>query len=52
MRNRRGTADGFREGRGFSRADWEAVSDNPEISELEMKEFRRFREVFRAGSFD
>lgn len=38
--------NGFREGRGYTREDWDEVSDNPEISEEDFKHFRPFREVF------
>ena len=34
------------EGRGYSREDWDAVSDNPEATAEQMKEFRPFAEVF------
>jgi hypothetical protein len=46
MRKRTGRTDGFREGRGYSRADWDAVSDNPVITEAEFREMRPFRDVF------
>lgn len=46
MHSRTGRADGFREGRGYSRADWDAVSDNPEMTDAELRELRPFREVF------
>lgn len=36
----------FAEGRGYSRADWDDVDDNPEATEEELKQFRPFREVF------
>jgi uncharacterized protein (DUF4415 family) len=39
-------ADGFVEGRGYTQADWDEVSDNPEMTEAELKELRPFREVF------
>lgn len=38
--------DGFVEGRGYTRADWDEVSDNPEMTEAELRELRPFREVF------
>jgi uncharacterized protein (DUF4415 family) len=46
MCNRRGTTEGLHEGRGYSRADWDAVSDNPEMTDAELRELRPFREVF------
>ncbi len=46
MKAQKNKADGFVEGRGYTRADWYAVSDNPEVTEVEFKEFRPFREVF------
>ncbi|MHC1548664.1 BrnA antitoxin family protein [Phyllobacterium sp. K27] len=36
----------FRQGRGYSRDDWDDVSDNPEWTEEELKNARPFREVF------
>ena len=36
----------FREGRGYTRADWDEVDDNPELTDEELKELRPFREVF------
>ena len=46
MKKTKPVADGFREGRGYTRADWDEVSDNPEMTEEELKELRPFREVF------
>jgi len=37
---------GFEEGQGFTRADWDAVSDNPEWTEEDFKKARPFAEVF------
>ena len=36
----------FQPGRGYSREDWDAVSDNPELTEEEMRQARPFTEVF------
>jgi uncharacterized protein (DUF4415 family) len=36
----------FRPGRGYTRQDWDEVSDNPEITPEEFAEFRPFGEVF------
>jgi len=36
----------FREGRGYSKADWDDVSDNPEWTEEDFKNARPFAEVF------
>lgn len=36
----------FQPGRGYSRADWGEVSDNPELTEEEMSQARPFAEVF------
>lgn len=46
MKAQKTKTDGFVEGRGYTREDWDAVSDNPEVTEAEFKEFRPFREVF------
>ena len=46
MKKTKPVADGFREGRGYTRADWDEVSDNPEMTEEELEELRPFREVF------
>ncbi len=46
MKKTKPVADGFQEGRGYTRADWDEVSDNPEMTEEELKELRPFREVF------
>ena len=46
MKKTKPVADGFREGRGYTRADWDEVSNNPEMTEEELKELRPFREVF------
>lgn len=46
MKKTKPVTDGFREGRGYTRADWDEVSDNPEMTEEELKELRPFREVF------
>ena len=37
---------GFEEGQGFTQADWDAVSDNPEWTEEDFKNARPFAEVF------
>lgn len=36
----------FEEGRGYSRADWDEVSDNPELTADDFKQARPFAEVF------
>ncbi|KRB49855.1 hypothetical protein ASE04_14715 [Rhizobium sp. Root708] len=36
----------FKEGRGYSRNDWDDVSDNPEWTEEDLKKARPFAEVF------
>jgi uncharacterized protein (DUF4415 family) len=36
----------FEEGRGYTRADWDAVSDNPELTAEDFKNARPFRDVF------
>lgn len=36
----------FQPGRGYSKEDWDAVSDNPPLTEEEMKQARPFKEVF------
>ena len=36
----------FEEGRGYSKADWDEVSDNPELTEEDFKQARPFAEVF------
>ncbi|TPP12045.1 BrnA antitoxin family protein [Rhizobium glycinendophyticum] len=46
MTVRKPKTDGFVEGRGYTRADWDEVSDNPEMTEAELRELRPFREVF------
>lgn len=46
MKKTKPVADGFREGRGYTRADWDEVGDNPELTEAEIAELRPFREVF------
>ncbi|MFN3721103.1 MAG: BrnA antitoxin family protein [Rhizobium rhizophilum] len=46
VKARKNKAGSFLEGRGYTRADWDAVSDNPEMTEEELKELRPFREVF------
>lgn len=46
MKKTKPVTDGFREGRGYSRTDWEEVNDNPEMTEAEIAELRPFREVF------
>ncbi len=46
MKKTKSVSPGFREGRGYTQADWDDVSDNPEVTEEKLKEFRPFREVF------
>ena len=36
----------FQPGRGYSKEDWDAVSDNPPLTEEEMKSARPFKEAF------
>lgn len=36
----------FQEGRGYSRDDWDDVSDNPEWTEEDFRQARPFAEVF------
>lgn len=36
----------FEEGRGYSKEDWDEVSDNPEWTEEDFKRARPFAEVF------
>ncbi|MBR0556405.1 BrnA antitoxin family protein [Ciceribacter sp. L1K23] len=36
----------FQEGRGYSRTDWNDVSDNPEATDEQLAQARPFREVF------
>jgi Uncharacterized protein conserved in bacteria len=38
----------FEAGRGYSRSDWDEVSDNPEMSEQQLRSARPFAEVFPA----
>ncbi|SMC96627.1 BrnA antitoxin family protein [Rhizobium sp. RU36D] len=40
------TVKGFEDGRGYSREDWDEVSDNPELTDEQIAELRPFREVF------
>ena len=37
---------GFKAGRGYTKQDWDEVSDNPEPTDTEMAEARPFAEVF------
>lgn len=46
MTEDRKTLTEFQPGRGYSREDWDAVSDNPELTEEEMRQARPFAEVF------
>lgn len=46
MKKTKPQPDGFIEGQGYSRADWDEVSDNPELTEAEIADLRPFREVF------
>lgn len=36
----------FEEGRGYTKADWDEVSYNPELTEEDFKQARPFAEVF------
>ncbi len=40
------TGSTYREGRGYTREDWEAVSDNPEWTEEDFRNAKPFAEVF------
>lgn len=40
--------DGFQPGRGYSRDDWNEVSDTPELTDEELSRARPFSEVFPA----
>lgn len=46
MKKTKPVSSDFREGRGYTRADWDDVDDNPELTDAELKELRPFREVF------
>lgn len=46
MTEDRKTLTEFQPGRGYSREDWDAVSDNPELTEEEIRQARPFAEVF------
>ncbi|WP_323015396.1 BrnA antitoxin family protein [Devosia sp.] len=37
---------GFEEGQGYTKADWDAVSDSPEWTEEDFRKARPFAEVF------
>ncbi|TPN81792.1 BrnA antitoxin family protein [Mesorhizobium sp. CU2] len=37
---------GFQSGKGFTKEDWDAVSDNPEWTEGDFRDARPFAEVF------
>ena len=36
----------FEPGHGFTKEDWDEVSDNPELTDEELRELRPFAEVF------
>ena len=36
----------YRPGRGYTRKDWDAVSDNPELTDRQIAEAKPFKEVF------
>jgi len=36
----------FTPGRGYSKEDWDEVSDNPELTDEELRQMRPFAEVF------
>ena len=42
------TRKDYEPGRGYSRSDWEEVSDNPELTEDELKAARAFSEALPA----
>ena len=46
MKKTKSVSPGFREGRGYTQADWDEVEDNPELTEEELKKMRPFREAF------
>ena len=52
MKKTKSVSPGFREGRGYTQADWDEVEDNPELTEEELKEMRPFREVFPDRCFN
>jgi len=46
MATKRVTKPDFEPGRGYSRADWDEVSDNPELTAEQLAEARPFRDAF------
>lgn len=42
---RKKTKPAFTPGRGYSKKDWDEVSDNPELTEAELGEMKPFAEV-------
>ena len=40
------TPEEFQPGRGYAKEDWDAVSDNPPLTEQEMKQARPFKDAF------
>ena len=48
MTEDRKTLTEFQPGRGYSREDWDEVSNNPELTEEEMHQARPFTEAFPA----
>ncbi len=46
MADRHQTLKEFQPGRGYTKEDWDEVSDNPPWTEEELKNARPFREVF------
>lgn len=46
MTEKRKLLDQFEPGHGYTQEDWDAVSDNPEWTEADMKEAKPFAEVF------
>jgi len=46
MADKRQTRKTFEPGRGYTQDDWDAVSDNPPLTEEELANMKPFREVF------
>ncbi len=46
MASKHRTQNDFQPGRGYAKEDWDAVSDNPPLTEAEMKQARPFKEAF------
>lgn len=48
MTTKKKLLDQFESGHGFTKEDWDAVSDNPEWTEDDVKQAKSFAEVFPA----